>query len=122
MTTPNPVAAWLAKPHTMTWFQMVRTGKVPPDVLATVNPEREPRTPDTAMHVATQLAQIHTHWPPIDDYIAAHPCPNCKAAAYVPCTISRGTQHSTRQDRGIRHYSKDVGNAPWGEDRIPRLS
>jgi hypothetical protein len=27
--------------------------------------------------------------------------------------------HAARQDAGMRHYRRDVGNAPWPEEREP---
>lgn len=85
-----------------------------------------------------------TPWPSIGDYALAHPCPTCKVPRGEECVAprkqalanqlnriqeSRGLEpmgdrqtesmHITRVDVGIRHYYRDVGNAPWSEDREP---
>lgn len=67
-------------------------------------------------------------WPPFEVYVMAQKCPTCKAAPGDSChasaksrTVSKdpwSTQHAARQDKGMRHESRDVGSAPWPEDRV----
>jgi hypothetical protein len=83
-------------------------------------------------------------FPPLHVYALAHRCSTCGAEPGQPCDAPRKTasiaqmdavreqvgqpplerpptdaMHATRQDAGIRHYQRDVGNAPWSEDREP---
>lgn len=73
-----------------------------------------------------------TIWPPIHAYALAHRCPICHAEPGQPCNapsknaradrfggdqVSR--MHAARRDTGAAHYSRDIGNAPWAEDREP---
>lgn len=68
-----------------------------------------------------------TPWPPLEAYALAHRCPTCKAPTGEPCDAPRKAAaeepghrlHLTRQDAGARHYRKDVGDAPWPEERVP---
>lgn len=66
-------------------------------------------------------AAERTPWPTADQYTIAHRCPTCRAEPGDPCIIRRGqrTFHCARQDAGMRHYRRDVGRAPWPEDRTP---
>jgi hypothetical protein len=56
-----------------------------------------------------------------EEYTMYEKCPQCKAQPGYPC-VRRDTKdaffHVSRGDKGNRHYNKDVGNAPWREDRI----
>jgi len=67
-----------------------------------------------------------TPWPTPDEYTLAHRCARCGAEPGVRCvsqnarTVEFG--HARRQDAGIRHHRRDVGNAPWIEDRVPGVS
>lgn len=61
---------------------------------------------------------------PIEDYIAAQTCPRCHAQPGQQCagahsaTYARtGGSHLPRVDRAIAHYNRDVGNAPWPDER-----
>lgn len=83
-------------------------------------------------------------WPPLHAYALAHACPVCRAKPGEPCDAPRKNarldrmdrtrarfgdepmerdpahrMHLARQDVGARHYWRDVGNAPWPEDRVP---
>jgi hypothetical protein len=62
-------------------------------------------------------------WPTTEEYALAHTCPRCKAAPGDACVIRGGpagrTIHLPRQDRGVQHYYRDVGHAPWPEERVP---
>lgn len=83
-------------------------------------------------------------WPPLHAYALAHRCSTCGAAAGAPCVVPRKQasvdrrnralarlgrppaepdavelMHARRQDAGQRHYRRDVGRAPWAEDREP---
>jgi hypothetical protein len=83
-------------------------------------------------------------WPPLHAYALAHRCPACKAEPGKPCNAPRKNaqlaridstrarfgdaptehdpawrMHAPRHDAGRRHYSRDVGRAPWAEDREP---
>lgn len=74
-----------------------------------------------------------TPWPPLHAYALTHRCPTCRAEPGKPCNAPRKNTeatrtkstdpahrlHATRQDLGIRHYNRDIGNAPWTEDREP---
>ncbi len=85
-----------------------------------------------------------TPWPPLVAYALAHPCPTCRAEPGQPCNapnkaarLARADRirdelgmnrvrhdplhriHAARTDAGRRHYRRDVGNAPWSEDREP---
>lgn len=57
----------------------------------------------------------------MDEYTAAQKCPQCGASPGQPCD-GRKRFHAKRQDAGNRHYQRDVGNAPWPEDREPGRS
>ncbi|MFD6939649.1 hypothetical protein ACFWAP_26310 [Streptomyces goshikiensis] len=83
-----------------------------------------------------------TPWPSLYEYALAHRCPTCRAPSGTPCTAPRKQaaaasrnglrselglapcdtrneeMHAARHDAGRRHYRRDVGNAPWPEDRI----
>jgi hypothetical protein len=69
----------------------------------------------------------HDSWPSHELYTLANRCPTCKAAPGVDCNAPNRArrqtrllrQHLTRQDAGARHHSRDVGAAPWPEDREP---
>lgn len=58
------------------------------------------------------------HW---DDYTLAHRCPRCGAAPWTECTVKAGTRrfHVRREDVGNAHRNRDIGRAPWREDREP---
>lgn len=61
-------------------------------------------------------------WPTTDQYALARRCPRCHTAAGQECTWKqpRGRRfHLARVDAGVRHYRRDVGAAPWREDREP---
>lgn len=63
-----------------------------------------------------------TKWfPPIEDYFLAHSCPRCGAQPWTPCDVRTGRSrwHAPRMDRGINHKNRDIGKAPWVEDREP---
>ncbi len=63
-----------------------------------------------------------TPWPSSEAYMLAHPCTRCGADIGQPCTAPNKADHpwhAARQDAGIRHYRRDVGRAPWPEDRVP---
>lgn len=85
-----------------------------------------------------------TPWPPLHAYALAHRCTACKARpgeqcnaprknallARVDTTLARFNRppmehdplqrmHARRYDAGRRHYIRDVGRAPWAEDREP---
>ena len=83
---------------------------------------------------------LGTPWPPLHAYALAHACPTCKAGPGETCDAPRKNaraapraqasapliehnpiegMHAARQDAGARHYWRDVGNAPWPEDREP---
>jgi len=66
---------------------------------------------------------IMTEWPSIEEYTLAHSCPTCHAVVGEPCVIRAGPPdrvlHLARQDLGMRHYNRDVHNAPFQEDRVP---
>ena len=48
-------------------------------------------------------------------------CPTCRAEPGVECNYKRpgGRFRTTRQDLGIAHKNRDMGNAPWMEERVP---
>lgn len=83
-------------------------------------------------------------FPPVHVYALAHRCPTCRAEPGTPCDAPRKQaavdqfndfreqvgqppvetdplhlMHTTRQDAGNRHYQRDIGAAPWPEDREP---
>lgn len=83
-------------------------------------------------------------WPPLHAYALAHRCTTCKANPGEQCNAPRknaqlahidairarfgdapmehdptALMHATRQDAGLRHYRRDIGRAPWAEDRDP---
>ena len=85
-----------------------------------------------------------TPWPSLYEYAMAHRCTKCGADPGVECDapgknaqlacidgISRraGREpvqhdpvkrlHAVRQDAGMRHKRRDVGNAPWMDERVP---
>jgi len=63
-----------------------------------------------------------TPWPGHEQYMLAHPCPTCRASIGQPCNAPnkpRHPWHARRQDAGIRHYNRDIRNAPWPEERVP---
>lgn len=44
-------------------------------------------------------------------------------AGMEPSTAKRtNLQHASRMDAGAAHYRRDVGRAPWEEDRVPGTS
>lgn len=55
----------------------------------------------------------------IEDYVLSHNCPHCGAAAWTACTWDIDGFHLARVDLGIAHRRKDIGSAPWPEDRVP---
>jgi len=67
-----------------------------------------------------------TPWPGVEEYTIAQRCSQCGAEPGVRCisntskTVEFG--HARRQDSGARHYRRDVGRAPWSEDRVPGAS
>lgn len=86
----------------------------------------------------------NTPWPSMYEYALAHRCPICKAPVGDDCdapgkaarqrrmTATRrrwgeddpvvdraNLQHAQRIDAGIRHYYRDLGRAPWPEEREP---
>lgn len=83
-------------------------------------------------------------FPPVHAYALAHRCPTCNAQPGSGCDAPRkrardasldrareqagqepferdplNRMHAARQDAGIRHRQRDIGNAPWAEDRVP---
>ncbi|MEU3435454.1 hypothetical protein [Streptomyces sp. NPDC006863] len=84
-------------------------------------------------------------FPPLYEYAMAQECPSCAAAPGVVCNapnkrkwtarvealraelgLDRVTDvepltllHKTRQQAGASHKRRDIGNAPWPEDREP---
>jgi hypothetical protein len=80
-------------------------------------------------------------WPTIYQYAAAHRCSRCGAGAGEDCIAPRYSArrrrenqyrvlsggvpdtkpicHAPRIDAASRHYARDVGKAPWFEDREP---
>lgn len=78
-----------------------------------------------------------TPWPPLHAYALAHHCTTCKAGPGEQCDAPRKQaavdgsaasgvnvpeswrMHAARQGAGRRHYGRDVGSAPWAEDREP---
>ncbi len=63
-----------------------------------------------------------TPWPSSEEYMLAHRCTRCGAAIGQPCNAPNKPDHpwhAPRQDAAIRHYRRDVGRAPWSEDREP---
>lgn len=83
-------------------------------------------------------------FPPFHVYALAHRCTTCGAQPGQPCDVPRKQAeidkrntiraqmgdppvdtdplhllHATRIDAGGRHRDKDVGKAPWPEDRQP---
>jgi hypothetical protein len=62
-----------------------------------------------------------TTWPSTEQYALAHRCSTCGAAPGEPCNAPRkgGRSHVAGQDAGVRHYKRDIGRAPWPEDRVP---
>lgn len=84
-----------------------------------------------------------TTFPSLYRYALAHECPTCKAPPGIVCNAprKRATQaarnglraelglspvgepgdllHARRHDIGTRHYRRDVGNAPWRDEREP---
>jgi hypothetical protein len=66
---------------------------------------------------------VLTPWPTIEAYGLAHRCPTCQAAPGADCVMKRpkhgARMHTTREDRGAAHYYRDIGRAPWPEDRMP---
>lgn len=68
-----------------------------------------------------------TWFAPLIDYVLSKPCPRCKAPAWQDCdapakranTDPMHRQHVRRYDRGAAHYYRDVGNAPWSDERTP---
>jgi hypothetical protein len=79
-------------------------------------------------------------FPDLLDYALDHRCPMCYAKPGDQCDAPmkiasaralaesikkaggtprlRPPMHAARQDRGIAHYRRDVGRAPWPEDRV----
>lgn len=92
---------------------------------------------------AKRRAQATAPFPSLYRYAIAHPCPTCKAPAGTHCKAPRkqgaaaarnGVRaelglaaldtrseeiHAARHDVGRRHYRRDVGNAPWADEREP---
>lgn len=87
---------------------------------------------------------MKTPWPSLYEYAMAHKCPSCQAAPGVVCNAPNKAArlarvdgirtelalspvehdpiarlHKTRQQAGARHYRRDVGNAPWADQREP---
>lgn len=85
-----------------------------------------------------------TPWPPLHAYALAHRCTTCRAEPGEPCNapgkqarldaadrfhdelgVERGEHdpaarlHAARLNAGSRHYSRDVGRAPWADERVP---
>lgn len=65
-------------------------------------------------------------FPSMYEYVLDHRCPICKAAPGVECDAPYkehhdpvNRQHAARIDRGIRHSHRDIGRAPWPEERVP---
>ena len=65
-------------------------------------------------------------FPSAREYALAHKCPVCKAPPGQQCDAPRksrewppdplGVMHARRQDIGIAHQLRDIGDAPWHED------
>lgn len=83
-------------------------------------------------------------FPSLYEYAMAQECPSCAAAPGAVCGAPNKRKaydrraglraelglsvvepepisllHATRQQAGARHKSRDIGNAPWPEDREP---
>lgn len=83
-------------------------------------------------------------FPPFHAYALAHRCSTCGVEPGQPCNVPRKQAeidkmnhiraqlgqppqepnplhllHATRLDAGGRHRDRDIGAAPWPEDRIP---
>lgn len=59
-------------------------------------------------------------FPSTDEYTIAQSCPTCHVQPFEPCNVKRPRNrrfHFARVDRGIWHYWKDVGEAPWRDER-----
>lgn len=67
------------------------------------------------------MPDVEDIWPSIDAYALARRCPRCGAEPGEPCTYRGSTStvytHAPRIDGGIRQYTRDVGRAPWPEER-----
>jgi hypothetical protein len=63
-----------------------------------------------------------TTWPTAYEYTMAQTCPRCGASPGEVCVSPTPAKalhgHTVRQDAGARHYRRDVGKAPWPEDRV----
>lgn len=98
-------------------------------------PVRAARAGDT--HSCGPAVSANAWFLCFDDYVLSHPCRTCGAQPWADCTAPRKTrqtrrratspatparrsdfQHAARQDAGSAHYSRDVGRAPWLEDRV----
>jgi hypothetical protein len=83
-----------------------------------------------------------TAFPSLYRYALAQTCPTCKATPGATCDAPRKSAkarrieglrselglsltapepitllHKTRQQAGARHYRRDIGNAPWADER-----
>jgi hypothetical protein len=83
-------------------------------------------------------------FPRFDEYAWHLPCPECRAEPRQPCNAPRkqaqhdrinallarggrgpvappkyGFMHLQRSKAGVRHRARDIGAAPWPEERIP---
>lgn len=90
------------------------------------------------------MTQEDPAFPPLHEYALAHRCSTCGAKPGTPCDAPRKEadvaqmnaareqvgqrpierppthfMHATRNDAGLRHYNRDLANAPWPEDRVP---
>lgn len=91
------------------------------------------------------MSDPDSYFPPIGDYVLSKPCPKCSAPPWTPChaphkiaTYRRrddlnarlgqpslppprvtDVSHSQRYKAGIAHHLRDIGKAPWPEDREP---
>jgi len=86
-------------------------------------------------------------FPSIGDYVLSMPCPTCAAPPWVPCHAPNkiakyrranevraqlgqspetpevtDVSHGRRHNAGAAHRDRDIGNAPWFEDREPGKS
>jgi len=122
-TTTLSAEEWLALPHTRTWLQLIEAGDVPEFMFTgrastTAGPRWDP------VGKAMNLGAVWTRWPSTDDCALSIACPTCRAARGEPCVIRSKHRHwhAPRVRRPARAHNRDLGRAPWPEDRIPGRS
>ena len=62
--------------------------------------------------------------PPLAQYVMGQICPVCGASPGQPCEMKRNKHrfcHHGRFDLGLRHRQRDIGKAPWPEERDPEV-